>query len=252
MRTKTKDGANKKAQRTLGPLEAAGAAGNAVEAWLYRLGDPSISQAAARKGRRGLLITTATAVVASALVFMVLGLNVAVAALHVVAGQAPAAGPIAPNGRIVKETMVIETGKMDKRPGWPRFVPASFTVAAGDTVVLKIVNHDDGTAPLAGAQAMFASVQGTAKGTESINGTVVHAISAENVSHTFTLLGLGVNVPVPAAPQGGTTTVIARFVASKTGVFLWQCYAPCGTGPNAMGGAMSTSGWMEGTVRVTP
>jgi FtsP/CotA-like multicopper oxidase with cupredoxin domain len=167
------------------------------------------------------------------------------------AAQAPSPPtPAHRNGRTVIESMKIVTGKLDGKPDSPRFTNPSWTVHKGDTVVLRITNYDDGPAPLTGAQRVLGSVQGTVGGTETVDGKPVRSLSAADVSHTFTVIGLGLNLPIPAAPSGGAVTVVARFVANRTGRFVWQCYAPCGAGPNFTGGAMSVAGWMEGKVRV--
>ncbi|MDA8287394.1 MAG: hypothetical protein M0014_02880, partial [Actinomycetota bacterium] len=151
----------------------------------------------------------------------------------------------------VSESMVIATGKMDGHPGWPRYTNASWSVRKGEVVTLRITSYDDGTAPLTGAQTMFDRVQGTRGGTETVDGRSISSIPNGDIAHTFTVVGLGWNVPIPAAPTGGSVAVVARFVARRAGTFVWQCYAPCGSGSNSMGGAMSTKGWMEGTVKVT-
>ncbi len=159
---------------------------------------------------------------------------------------------------VVHRTLVIETGKMDGRPGWPRYTPAGFTAPAGATVVLTIVNHDDGTAPLPpaspwgqvwGADATYGETTG---GTELIDGSPVHGVPNEDVSHTFTIPGLLVNVPVPAAPSSADpVTITFTFRVTKKGTFTWLCAAPCGSGATGMGGAMNTPGWMEGHVTFT-
>ncbi len=150
----------------------------------------------------------------------------------------------------VTESMVIQTGKMDGHPGWPRYTHSSWTVHLGQTVIIRITSYDDGAAPLTGAQTMFTHVQGTVGGFESVDGRPVRSVPNQDVAHTFTVVGLGLNLPIPAAPTGGSVTVVARFVATRTGSFVWQCYAPCGSGSNSMGGAMSTMRWMEGRVEV--
>ncbi|MDA8057061.1 MAG: hypothetical protein M0032_03670 [Actinomycetota bacterium] len=159
---------------------------------------------------------------------------------------------------VVHRTLVIQTGKMDGRPGWPRYVPDGFTAPAGATVVLTIVNHDDGTAPLPpaspwgqvwGADATFGETTG---GTELVDGQPVHAVPNDEVSHTFTIPGLLVNVPVPAASSSAhPVTVTFTFRVTKKGTFHWLCTAPCGSGATGMGGAMNTNAWMEGYVTFT-
>lgn len=187
-----------------------------------------------------------------------LGISVALVAgvaggLHAAAGQLTSARAPAVAGRpTVRESMVVQTGKMTHKPGWPRYTNASWSVRKGETVILRITSYDDGAAPLTGAQKMFDAVGGTVGGSETVNGKLMSSVLNDNVSHTFTVVGLGLNLPIPAAPKGGSVTVMARFVVSRTGSFVWQCYAPCGSGPNSMGGAMSTNAWMEGTVRVRP
>jgi hypothetical protein len=150
----------------------------------------------------------------------------------------------------VTESMTILTGKMDHHPGWPRYTHAFWAVRAGEVVTLRITSYDDGTAPLTGAQMMYDRVSGTIGDVEEVDGRPVSSIPDEDVAHTFTVVGLGLNLVLPAAPPGRTVTVVARFVPRRTGVFLWQCYAPCGSGPNSMGGAMASPGYMEGRVTV--
>ena len=152
----------------------------------------------------------------------------------------------APARRTVTESMELLTNAAFG----PRYTNASWSVQAGATVILKIKSYDDGTAPLTGAQMLYDNVEGTLGGTETVDGRAVRRIPNADVAHTFTVVGLGLNLPIPAAPTGSTVTVVARFVPERTGSFVWQCYAPCGTGPNLMGGPMATMSWMEGKVRV--
>lgn len=75
------------------------------------------------------------------------------------------------------------------------------------------------------------------------------------VTHTFTVTnstGILLNIPTWAGnnPNGGAVTH-ASFYLNQTGTFMWQCYAPCGTGPAGWDGAMATAGWMTGTVIVS-
>ncbi|MDA8261371.1 MAG: hypothetical protein M0Z47_00925 [Actinomycetota bacterium] len=159
---------------------------------------------------------------------------------------------------VIHRKMVIETGKMDGKPGWPRFIPAGFSAPAGATIVLTIVNYDDGTAPLPptspwgqvwGSDATFGAVTG---GTELVNGSKVTAISNQLVSHTFEIPALLVNIPIPAASSSShPVTVTYTFRVNKTGTFLWICAAPCGSGSAGMGGAMGANGWMRGYVHIT-
>lgn len=185
-------------------------------------------------------------------VLAVLGVSVAAVAgvadgVRTAAGQLTSAR-VTPAGhhKTVTESMEILTSA----PFGPRYTHPSWSVQAGETVVLRIESFDDGTAPLTGAQVMFDKVKGTIGGTETVDGKTVRLVANGDVAHSFTVVGLGLNLPIPAAPTGRAVTVVARFVASRAGSFVWQCYAPCGSGANLMGGPMSTMGWMEGRVEV--
>ena len=188
------------------------------------------------------------------------------AALLLAGCVVPNSSPPAPSNRPatsvnaieVHEKMVIETGKMDGKPGWPRFVPPDLTFRAGSKVVLTITSYDDGTAPLP-ASSPFGNVWGSdptfgivSGGTETVDGKVVTKIPNDKVAHTFTIPGLLINVPIPAVQSGRkSTTVVYTFKVDKSGTFTWQCEAPCGSGSTGMGGAMNENGWMRGVVRVT-
>ena len=173
-------------------------------------------------------------------------------------GAAPGGSGLVASSVVVHRTLTIETGKMDGKPGWPRFTPGGFTAPAGATVVLTIVNHDDGTAPLPaaspygqvwGSDPTFGAATG---GTELVDGKPVHRIPNDQVSHTFTIPGLLINIPIPAATsESSPVTVTFTFRVTRRGTFNWLCAAPCGSGASGMGGAMNTDGWMEGHVHFT-
>ena len=206
-------------------------------------------------------------VVVAVLASIVVGLGVSVALVAGLASGVRAGAesltssvtPLPTHGPTVTESMQILTGEVQAKrhiitpygAGFgPMYTNASWSVKAGDTVVLRIRSYDDGPAPLTGAQTMFDRVEGTVGGIETVDGKPVRQIANDQVAHTFTVVGLGLNLPIPAAPTGKYVTVVARFVPQKTGVFIWQCYAPCGSGPNFMGGPMAVEAWMEGKVQV--
>jgi len=159
--------------------------------------------------------------------------------------NAPSAAP-APT--TVSRTMTILTGKMDGKPGWPKYTPADWTAPVGAKVALTIVSYDDGPSPLPSGSP-FATVQGTTSGTEWVDGKPVSHVSPQEVAHTFTIPAMHLNLVIPAAPPGGKVTVKATFnMPAHAGQYGWHCEAPCGTGPDGMGGPMMTPGWMEGTI----
>jgi hypothetical protein len=206
-------------------------------------------------------------IVVVALVSILAGLGVSVAAVAGVARGVRAAGQqitssktvAVAGGPVVTESMEILTGEVQRKRhiitpygvGFgPMYTNTSWAVHVGDTVVIRITSYDDGPAPLTGSQIMLAQVHGTVGGIETVDGKPVSSVANDDITHTFTVPGLGLNMPIPAAPTGGSVTVVARYIATRSGTFTWQCYAPCGSGPNSMGGPMSVKGWMEGTVRV--
>ncbi|MDG6983773.1 MAG: hypothetical protein JRN28_04410 [Nitrososphaerota archaeon] len=134
---------------------------------------------------------------------------------------------------------------------------ANLTLPANRLIELVIVNYDDGAASLAvpndnvvsgtvGGSVFVASnaninaSQG-ASGIVPTGGEKVASIPADNVSHTFTIPALNLNIPVPVS-----STVVAYFTITKAGTYFWYCETTCGFGPNGTLGAMETPGWMTG------
>ena len=119
-------------------------------------------------------------------------------------------------------------------------------------VRVEIVNFDDAT-PLTGELAQFAKVKGTVGGSIQVealdeknpNATTasqtVTALDPQNVSHTFTVAKLGVNIPVAAKAR-----TIFEIQTGAPGVYDWRCNDPCGQGNGGWGGAMAADGYMMG------
>ncbi len=150
----------------------------------------------------------------------------------------------------VTVTMQLITNTTGKFAGQPKITNSNWTVKKGETVTVRIINHDDGTAPLTGKYMKYDMVSGTTTGKELVAGKSVKMVSDINIAHTFTVPALGFNMVIPAAPTGKTNVIVATFVPKKTGTFVWHCYAPCGSGSDGMVGAMSAMTWMEGHIKV--
>jgi heme/copper-type cytochrome/quinol oxidase subunit 2 len=138
---------------------------------------------------------------------------------------------------------------------------ANISLPAHQLIKLVIINYDDGPANLTNAQ--YATVSGTqnnvmtvfnndimnsSQGKSGIQVTGVQTVSslpADNVSHTFTIPQLGLNVPVPPS-----SVVTAYVTLNQTGTFTWFCFTECGSGPTGQQGAMATPGWMTGAITV--
>jgi len=136
---------------------------------------------------------------------------------------------------------------------------ARVIIPAHRLIKLVIINYDDGSANLSSSQ--YESVAGTINNQMTIvNNTMVNSTmtssgiqvrGAENVTslpanviaHTFTIPSLGINIPV-----GTSSTEVAYFMVNTPGTYSWFCMTACGAGPDGLGGAMSTPGWMTGSL----
>ena len=168
---------------------------------------------------------------------------------------APAAQPSAP----VSLNMTILSDRMTGKAGWPVFVPSDFTLPANSTVIVTVTNFDGATALPKGSQ-LYAKASGIVGGTFTVtpikagapNGSAGptatrSAMDPMRVSHTFTILALGINVPL--APDARTTFMLHT---GAPGTYAWRCMDPCGTGPYGWGGPMAaTSGYMQGTLTIS-
>ncbi len=139
--------------------------------------------------------------------------------------------------------LTILTGGMTGKPGWPIFTPADFTLPPESNVQVSIRNFDSGAAPVT---SQWSRVTGTAGDTVEIAGKSVRSIPPQQVSHTFTVPQLHLNVPIPAS-----STVTFAFRTPASGTYTWRCEAPCGSGQSGMQGAMRTKGYMMGTMRIS-
>jgi hypothetical protein len=152
-----------------------------------------------------------------------------------------------------------------KDPKTGRWVHTTlFTVPAGSRINVTIYGYD-GCTPL--RNPYFGHVTGTIGGTEKVNGkpvTDINSWSGCNVGHTFSIPGLGLNVPM-ASPSltadlcgtspctsGPHETMTFSFDSPRTpGQYFWQCRDPCGGGfVDGFGGPMQTIGFMTGNMDV--
>ncbi len=176
--------------------------------------------------------------------------------------QKPLPPVIAQSSSHANITLTIFNGHQNGIPGWPMFSPSYFVLPAHATVTVTIINYDNGPAPLLPGFTQYANVKGTVgnvaiyalnnasatkpnTGIGQVGPGVYSAIPNSSVSHTFTIPAWNVNVPVTA--ESSVTFVIHT---SGPGEYFWQCFAPCGSGPSGMGGAMKTLGYMMGYIVV--
>lgn len=140
-----------------------------------------------------------------------------------------------------------------------------FKVPAGTKVNVTIYGYD-GCTPL--RNPYWGRVTGTAGNIVNVNGKPVSALnswSSCSVGHTFSIPGIGLNVPMasPTSPtanlcstspctSGPHMTMQFSFMTPRTpGTYFWQCRVPCGGGfLDGFGGPMQTIGFMTGNMQV--
>jgi hypothetical protein len=151
------------------------------------------------------------------------------------------------------------------QPDWVSYGPTTnLSVPAHSLVTITIKQYDSGGTI---TNPYFATVHGTVDGTETVNGKTVTDVNSDAVGHTFTVHALPTNqdplfvsVPLPALPDNAKpaagsnypnpNVVTFSFVTGGPGNYVWNCEYPCGDGYVAFGGAMSTRGYMSGTLTV--
>ena len=142
-----------------------------------------------------------------------------------------------------------------------------FQVPAGSQVHMTILGYD-GCTPL--RNPYWGRVTGTTGNLEYVNGKATGLLNSWGqcaVAHTFSIPGIGLNVPVASPPTlaennnlcgtspcttGPHTTVTFDFTSPKSpGSYFWQCRIPCGLGfLDGFGGPMQTIGYMTGQMEV--
>ncbi|NNM67282.1 MAG: hypothetical protein HKM06_04625 [Spirochaetales bacterium] len=153
------------------------------------------------------------------------------------------------NPAVYHFSLTILPGEVQGKPGWPFYTPADFTLPPDSEVVVTITNYDPGTEPVPSGRNV---VSGTEGNSELANGKPVSSLEAGLVSHTFSIEKLKLNVPVPPlVKKSGPGVVVFRFHTPAEGTYPWQCWAACGSGKSGWEGAMSTEGFMTGTLKVS-
>lgn len=127
-----------------------------------------------------------------------------------------------------------------------------FKVPVKTWVTITVHQYDSSTAL---RNPFFSLVQGTKDNIAYLNGKPFKEIAPDQPSHTFTIPGLGVNVPLQGVPSNAAAnafeTIKFTFYSGDTPhIYHWQCFDPCGWGAYGNGGPMQTFGFMDGYLRV--
>ncbi|GCE20773.1 hypothetical protein [Dictyobacter kobayashii] len=155
---------------------------------------------------------------------------------------------------------------------WVSYCPTTSLEVPANSLITVVINNYDSATKL--VNPYFRQVQGTVGGVEMVNNKPMSQVSADNISHTFTLQStpeevhpLFVSVPIVAVPDDAPDAVTIagnqyprpnvisfQFRTGPAGTYIWHCYDPCGADrvpPYGFSGAMSTTGFMAGTLQVT-
>jgi hypothetical protein len=151
--------------------------------------------------------------------------------------------------RHVQAKLNIIVNQPGYQQDWPAFAPNNLVVPANSLVTITLHDYDLGLdTPLANGSP-FATVQGTFGGVAYRNGQPFASLAPAKIAHTFTIPQLHINVPLPGDGKE-SDTISFTFHTGKAGTYLFQCFAPCGTGSSGFEGPMATKGYMVGTLTV--
>ena len=205
---------------------------------------------------------------------------VVIVAMHYLGGTPPVVDYTS-SARGGQVDVVLQTdpqNNVSNRPDWVSYFiqnPQSkqwvhttyFKVPASTTVAVTILGYD-GCTPL--RNPVWGQVTGTIGAVAYNNGkpyNLLDSWASCSVQHTFTMPGLGINVPI-ASPttlaannnlcgtspctSGPHQVVTFSFrTPAAGGTFRWQCIIPCGLGYlDGNGGPMATPGFMSGQMEV--
>jgi hypothetical protein len=167
-------------------------------------------------------------------------------------------------------TLVVSTGNLfnstvGDQPSFYALGPkglessASVYIPANRLIKMVIINYDEGNASLVipSDNVVSGTVNGTVFVASNANinssqgqsgivvkgGQFMTSVPSAKLAHTFTVPALNLNIPLPVS-----STVVAYFTVDKAGNYVWFCETRCGFGPSGTAGAMSTPGWMTGSL----
>ena len=212
--------------------------------------------------------------------FVAVAVVVTFVAVHFILSSPPVENytPYASGGQVNVVLQTDPQNTVTNKPDWvsyfiqnpqnKQWVHTTYFAVPAATKVNVTIEGYDGCTPL--RNPVWGKVTGTIGGVEYVNGQPVSQLnswSGCNVQHTFTMAGLGINVPI-ASPttlkannnlcgtspctSGPHQVVTFSFrTPARGGTFRWQCIIPCGGGYlDGNGGPMSTPGYMSGQMEV--
>ena len=151
--------------------------------------------------------------------------------------------------RQVQAKLNIIVNQPGYQEDWPAFSPNHLVVPANSLVTITLHDYDLGLDSTLTKGTPFATVQGTAGGMAYLNGKPYSSLAPDRIAHTFTIMQLHINVPLPGDGKE-SDTISFTFHTGKAGTYTFQCFDPCGTGKSGFEGPMMTKGYMVGTLSV--
>lgn len=214
------------------------------------------------------------------LAFIAVAAVVTFVAVHFILASPPVENytPYASGGQVNVVLQTDPQNTVTNKPDWvsyfiqnpqtKQWVHTTYFAVPAATKVNVTIEGYDGCTPL--RNPVWGKVTGTTGGVEYVNGQPVSQLNSWagcNVQHTFTMPGLGINVPIAAPPtlkaennlcgtspctSGPHEVVTFSFMTPAVGgTFRWQCIVPCGGGyVDGNGGPMATPGYMSGQMEV--
>jgi hypothetical protein len=177
------------------------------------------------------------------------------------------------------DSNVCHPNAPDPEIGWVSYCasnasgPSTTFELPPNSVITVVIKQYDSASGL--YNDFFQTVQGTVGGTMIVNGKSMTQINADDAAHTFAiqsspdetnpiyvsvpLLGTPDNAPNAVTVQGNPypkpNVISFQFRTGPAGhTYIWHCYVPCGNDretPYGFTGAMSTTGYMAGTIIVS-
>ena len=157
---------------------------------------------------------------------------------------------------------------------WVTYCPSTTFELPPNSLITVVIKQYDSASGL--YNDFFQTVQGTVGGVAMVNGKAMTQIKASDAAHTFAiqsapddtnpiyvsvpLLGVASDanpnaVTVNGNPYPKPNVISFQFRTGPAGhTYIWHCYVPCGNDretPYGFTGAMSTIGYMAGTMTVS-
>ncbi|HEY3992598.1 MAG TPA: hypothetical protein VGM01_06915 [Ktedonobacteraceae bacterium] len=165
------------------------------------------------------------------------------------------------------DSQLCHAGDSNPQIDWVTYCPeTSFEVPPNSLITVVIKQYDSASGLY---NSFFQNVQGTVGGVATYNGKPMSQLDQATIAHTFTLQSqpfeanpLYVSVPLLGVPNDAKplsngypapNVIQFQFRTGPAGTYVWHCYVPCGNdreAPYGFSGAMSTTGFMAGTMTV--